>query len=468
MNKLVARDVFRIGRSIGLPRFFSGMLVGLICATTEVAAQTGTATPSDQTYNEDYSSITLDEEKYPDLLDGTLSAKGDLEEDEAPKSGHLRLPTLLDPWFAYKAMIREKYGISIGGSYGVLWQNYQESLLGEDNSVGSKFTLNLSAELLNRGAPDALSFDMAVEDRRPLGTDQPPLFAGLMAGSITATAATWGDFNLGITQAYVRQNLFDGRFQYAVGKLFAPNFVNAYPFFDDNRQFLNQIFATSPTIAVPLRGFGLTGAVYPTDGNFYVSAGMYTPYSSDTGATIDDFFTRNQYFYNAEFGVSSLAASGVPVQARGPMDANNYHISTWYRDELDDGTPEAYGVAFNANQMVGTNFMWFLRGGWSEGTNINLNLTAGVGYRPPSAPSDLFGVGIGWANPSDSLQSQAALLGLDLGDQYTFEMFYRYHLTPNFAITPDIQLIANPADIVFSPSDDDLLAVFGLRARVTY
>jgi hypothetical protein len=33
--------------------------------------------------------------------------------------------------------------------------------------------------------------------------------------------------------------------------VFAPNFVDAYPFFDDNRQFLNLVFSTSPTIAPP-------------------------------------------------------------------------------------------------------------------------------------------------------------------------------------------------------------------------
>ena len=41
-----------------------------------------------------------------------------------------------------------------------------------------------------------------------------------------------------------------------LGKVFAPNYVNPYPFFDDNRQYLNQMYATSVTIPVPLRGFG--------------------------------------------------------------------------------------------------------------------------------------------------------------------------------------------------------------------
>lgn len=423
------------------------LLAGWMFTVFPAAAQTVEADPDDA-----IEAPTA--EQYPDRLDGTLSAEGDLEEDEAPRSAHFRFPTSLGPWLAFKAAVEEATGISFGGSYGVLWQNYQESVLGEDNAVGGKFTMNFSREMLFRGTPDALIFDMAVEARHPIGTDQPPLWAGLSAGSITATAATWGEFDLGITQAYIRQNLLDGRIQYTIGKIFAPNYVNAYPFFDDNRQFLNQNFTTSPTIPIPLRGFGMAGAVYPTDGGFYVSGGMYTPYSSDTGWTIDDFFERNQYFYNLEIGWSSLANTGVPLQARGPMDANNFHITPWYRDELDDGTPEAYGVAFNANYLLQDNLMAFVRGGLSHGWVINSNLAMGFGLQPAKARSDLFGVGFGWANPTSEF----------LPAQYTAEIFYRYQVTPQFAVTPDAQLIMNPA---LNPAEDVLWAL-GIRSRLTF
>jgi carbohydrate-selective porin OprB len=398
--------------------------------------------------------VSAAEETYPDLLDGTLSAAGDLADDEREKYGFFRFPTTLDPWMDFKRTLQENFGVTIGGSYGVLWQNYSQSLIDEENAVGSKFTLNLSAQLLNRGQADALSFDMAIEDRRPIGTEEPPLWGGIFAGSITATAATWGEFDLGITQAYLRQNLFEGRFQYAIGKLFAPNFVNAYPLFDDNRQFFNQNFTTSPTIAVPLRGFGMTAALYPTDDNLYVSGGIYTPYSDDTGWTIDDFFEKNDYFYNIEVGWTSLARTGTPIQARGPMDANNVHLTAWYRDPLEDGTPEAYGLAFNANYLLTPNMMAFLRGGWSEGWLIDRNIAFGIGYQPTNAPSDLFGVAFGWADPANEF----------LNDQYTAEMFYRFHVTPHFAVTPDVQLIVDPA---LDPTEDELW-VLGVRARVTF
>ena len=290
----------------------------------------------------------------------------------------------------------------------MLYQNYSEipsfNPDAERDSVGQKFTLNFSRDMLRRGTPEALTFDLVVEDRGPIGTENPPLQAGLAAGSIVPTAATWGDFDLGITQAYIRQNLMGNKVQYTIGKIFAPNFVNAYPFFDDNRQFLNQAFSTSPTIASPLRGFGAVATVYPTENNLYVLGGIYSANSSDTGFTLDEVFDTGELFYQLEVGWSALARSGVPVQARGPMDSNNVHITGWYKDSQPDQAnvtlqPQARGLAFNANWMVGDNLMWFLRAGASEGWVNDRAVSAGFGWRPSTEYSDLFGFGIGWVRP---------------------------------------------------------------------
>ena len=98
--------------------------------------------------------------------------------------------------------------------------------------------------------------------------------------------------------------------------------------------------------------------------------------------------------------------------------------------------------------------MWFVRGGWSEGWLINRNLALGYGYRPARAPSDLLGIAVGWANPT-----------LDfLPEQFTAEVFYRFQVTPQLAVTPDIQYISHPA---LDPGESSLWAL-GLRARVAF
>jgi hypothetical protein len=415
------------------------------------------------------------DDPHPELLKGTLGVEGDLIEDNTPRTSVSNATPALSPWMTWKAGVTARTGITFGGSYGLLYQNFSNSRFGDESALGHKFTLNLSKALVNAGKPNALTFDIAIEDRRPIGSDFAPLQAGVLAGAGLPTAATWGDFNLGVTQAYIRQTVASGRFQYTIGKIFAPNFVNAYPFFDDNRQFLNLAFSTSPTIAVPLRGFGFVGAAYPGSGSTYLKAGMFTANSDDTGVTIDDFFTENEHFYFVEIGQTQFARRPIPIHARGPMDANNIHLTFWYRDPLAlraglnpllRPRPEAYGVAFNVNQMIGTDYMVFVRGGIGTGGFAKANLTGGFGYRPPTRTADLFGIGIGWSDP-DIPEINVPLpvpLPTDLPSQTVGEVFYRFALTPAFAVTPDFQMILNPS---LDPRRDTL-AVFSLRARLAF
>ncbi len=71
-------------------------------------------------------------------------------------------------------------------------------------------------------------------------------------------------------------------------------------------------------------------------------------------------------------------------------------------------------------------------------------------------PKNLLGFGLNWGRPSESS------FGPDLDEQWTVELFYRWQLTPDLAVTPDIQFIVDPA---LNP-DEDQLWVFGLRLRL--
>jgi porin len=436
-----------------------GSGLSVVCAVvltlgpSEALAQNATPSPAQPTVIE-LGSIT---DPPPDLLDGTLSGLGDELDDENVEqngSSWLRFPSPLQPWLDFKQTLLQQYGLMIGGSEGILGQDYSNSLTNQHDAVGQKFTLNVGQQLLWKGTPEDLWIDMVVEDRGPVGTEFAPLQAGLRTGSSTATAPTWGDFNLGVTQLYLRQNLFDNHFQYTVGKLFAPNYVNPYPFFDDNRQYLNQIFTTSVTIPVPLRGFGAVAAWFPTNLGLYVKGGIYTVYSDDTGFTADSFFNKPQYFRHLELGWSGIAANGTPIQARGPMDANNFSITLWNKDAEQYGPPAAHGVALNANYLIQPNVMVFGRGGWSEGWQLDRNLSFGVGWRPNQEYSDLFGIGGGWAQPANS----------NLRDQYIFEAFYRFQLTTQLAVTPDLQWILHPT---LNPNTGSMW-VASLRARLAF
>ena len=61
------------------------------------------------------------------------------------------------------------------------------------------------------------------------------------------------------------------------------------------------------------------------------------------------------------------------------------------------------------------------------------------------------GAGFNWGKPNGGGR-----------DQYTTELFWRYQLTKELAVTPSLQYIIDPA---LNPSRDNLFA-FGLRVRV--
>lgn len=437
--------------------FLSALLVPQASALEAAADSPGQSQPSPTGAHD---KAKTEEPRYPDLLDGSLSALGDLEGDYSSEKEKSRFAIGLENYFAWKQRLADESGFAFSASWGVLGQNFTNGAGPQPNAVGSKVTINLAYDLFKHNEPNAFSIDMAVEDRRAIGTVLPPLQAGFAAGSIVPTAATWGQFDLGITQLYVRQNLFDDRFQYTVGKIFAPNYVDAYPFFDDNRQFLSQQFSTSTTCQCPLRGFGGVAAWFPTRDGLYLKGGMFTTNSSDTGSTIDDFFSKSEHFYFFEAGLSSLAGTGTAIQMRGPTDANNIHVTAWYRDETStpllptSTAPHSYGAMFSTNYTLDESLLLFLRGGWSKNFAANGSVSGGLGWRPANERSDLLGVGLGWTHPSSSA----------LRSQGVFEGFYRFQLLPNFAITPDLQLNIHPS---LNPSANGLF-VFSLRARIVF
>ena len=103
--------------------------------------------------------------------------------------------------------------------------------------------------------------------------------------------------------------------------------------------------------------------------------------------------------------------------------------------------------------------MWmpFVRAGYADdgGALYERSLGGGIGYHR-SERGELFGAGLNWSRPSESS------FGPGLDEQYTAEVFYRIQFSDNVAITPDLQMIVNPA---LAP-DEDLIWVLGLRARL--
>ena len=70
---------------------------------------------------------------------------------------------------------------------------------------------------------------------------------------------------------------------------------------------------------------------------------------------------------------------------------------------------------------------------------------------------EIWSIGVGWANPSSTT------FGPGLDDEILLETSYMFQLTRNTSLTPNLQLIINPAG---NPSENTIW-IFGLRIILT-
>ena len=101
-----------------------------------------------------------------------------------------------------------------------------------------------------------------------------------------------------------------------------------------------------------------------------------------------------------------------------------------------------------------------MRAGYTDDTGSLLEKTLSVGFgyqvdQTTSVPGDLIGVAVNWGEVNE------LSFGPGLDDQYTFEVFYRWQLTPKIALTADYQYLKDPA---LNP-DEDSVHVWSVRGR---
>ena len=135
-------------------------------------------------------------------------------------------------------------------------------------------------------------------------------------------------------------------------------------------------------------------------------------------------------------------------------------IQVWHQDEREEtGIPSDQGITFAASCLLNDFWMPFAFGGISNGlaSTFKSDFVLGVGFGFKTlhrAARDVLGLSLGWGDPADDSSQQ----------QYTSELFYRLQLVSNFAFTPSVQYIVNPAN---NPGETEAWVV-GLRGRLTF
>ena len=384
---------------------------------------------------------------------GARSVGAQLAEDDAVKETVFRFDSIqrgLAPYFDWKRGLEDEHNLALGMDYTGLYYGASGDLGGEDSAGSGNFRLFGTWTPLKSESGNTGSVVFKVEDRHAYG-DVPVSGLGFETGTVGLLGPPFNDSGFLVSNLFWMHKLNDGRTTILAGVIDVTDYLDVYGLINPWTHFSNLVFSTGgASIPAPNQGLGAAfGNFFSDNAYFTLSLADTNGDPTDLGDSFDSFFSDNEYFTSAELGwVSSFEERYL----------NNTHVVVWHADEREEaGVPDGWGVNFSWAHFYGSSWLPFLRAGYADdgGALLETSVTGGVGHYM-SGRGDLLGLGLNWGEPSEDF-------GADLDEQVTAELFYRLQLSQNFAVTPDVQYVMDPA---LNPSEDSIW-YFGLRARLS-
>jgi porin len=371
-----------------------------------------------------------------------------IEADTRPQKVTFDFPGIdrfFKPWDDWKSRIAEEHGFRLGFDYqpAIQWAN---NSVGDDSAAGGIFRAFSSWDIWNRDNSSRKgTLDVRIEHRHRIGTDLPPESLAPNFGWLGTTAPDWSDQGLGLTVFMLKQRLDvgDAPIELRVGRMSAFAQFDITPYSDNLTVFMNNSIILSPTIAYPSAGsFGIAGYLGIPNSKLY-ALGMFM----DANGSYDDLgfdsLKKDEFFKALEFGWSDQDLSGFGYLF------NNVHAAIWESDNRGWGAGLTGSYTFT-KQRLGT----FARVAWASDDAATIyEKYAAAGVTKSVYKDSLMGLGASWGQAHNS----------DI-DQYVTEIFYRWQMSQNLALTPDLQFLFNPT----LNTQDDVVTVFGIRARITF
>jgi len=212
---------------------------------------------------------------------------------------------------------------------------------------------------------------------------------------------------------------------------------------DDASAFLASPLVNSPTIPFPNSGVG-ADFLWKFNESLSIHAGIY-----QTNCDEENFECAITVENDELLAPIELIYSKAP----GLLGTGNYRFLAFTTKE---NNREGSGWSVSIDQEIGR-FIPFARvsSGNSEITKVKKFFSAGTVFTSPLGRQwDKVGIGYAHGKPSNNAQR----------DESMFELFWLLQLTPIIAVTPDVQVIKNPAD---NP-DESRIWVVGARLQLDF
>lgn len=234
----------------------------------------------------------------------------------------------------------------------------------------------------------------------------------------------------------------DDHWRFQVGKLALRTLVNLNRYANgDSEMFFSPMLGNNPVVPyTALLGLGAF-AEYRRD-LWRVSALVRAP-DTELGLSTDAWSAGNRSYVVEAALTPTISGWGDGV----------YRL-TWSLDEANATFPRMETWSLSADQDIGPRIGAFARFAQADTTFRDFKRRAAVGLqvkKPFDLTHDRFGVGGWWGDPTNPALRQ----------EHGLELFYNAQITPYLQVTPDLQVVFNPARSTASTE-----VILGLRLRL--
>jgi porin len=376
----------------------------------------------------------------PESIDKTLESRDQIAYDPTTRSlfpqAYVAFSEKLYEW-------ERKLGLEIAFTYDFLTQGYADN----DQSLGGTAgDAAVSGRWLMFGSKFNLPVYLNFRVRnRHAYSEHPPSDIASETGLIWKTVDGFNDSGLQIPDLYVSQNLRNDTIILRYGQMSIDSFFDSHRLRGAKRYFLNQIFSSNPTINFPSFGAGFVGYWKGSD-NWDLVGGGSNIQGTEQGTNVDFNLNSTALFSSLQGGYRFQGFNGKALRAQ---------LMGWHSDSsVDDGMPEGSGFSITLEHEGGVDDeVYVLRFGHANGGSTNTDTALFAGYGKRIRKFDNLGIGVG-----------AGRYYLTGGWQGVFETYYRWQVTKELVITPDLQLITGEG----TDDDQGFRFVAGLRMGIIF
>jgi porin len=394
----------------------------------------------------------------PRPLGGPLDGIAQIEADNRPKPMAYRFSiSPLEDWQAWKDEFYEDSAIRFNLNYTALYVSGTSAIEEGAPRWAASGILDLAASWtpVGRRSGDTGTLLLKVNNRHAIGSDRTPMFLGFDTGYYGLPGTGFREYTTRILELNWTQIVDESRAWFAVGKVDPLNYFNYHRLIVPWRHYIGLGSLVSGTVNWPDPGWGFVGGVRLTK-SFYVG-GALSDARGDVYRDGQVLYGGNQFFSGTFF--SALELGYTPTQEERfdrRVGLLAWHTPRYTEDGSDIVSEEAYGLAFSAHWTFAERLVPFVRLAASNGQGITTlyerDVQLGVGWWARNY--DMLAVSGSWARPNLD----------EVKNQLTAELFYRVVVTESIEITPDVQVIVNPA---LSPSKS-AMGYLGVRTRLSF